>query len=118
VKDGLMAVPAQRVRRRGSDGVVEAPGTRMGKDDGNIHQFAAQCNCPCRDRKAILGQAGRAFKAGKPMQNFASGEAKFCMSSVKPGSGMVKEKSSRRTLVLAYCRTRIRVWDNPPIAPE
>jgi hypothetical protein len=71
-----------------------------------------------RARKAISSQAGRAFEAGKPMQNFVSPEAKFCTSSGKPGFGVVKGKSSRRTLILAYCRARIRALDSLLIAPE
>ena len=43
VQNDLVTV-AKRLRRRAGNGVVEAPGIRMGKDDGNFHQFAAQCN--------------------------------------------------------------------------
>jgi hypothetical protein len=52
-----------------------------------------------RARKAILNQAGRAFEVGKPMQNFASPEAKFCMSSGEPNSRGDKGKSSLRTMI-------------------
>jgi hypothetical protein len=50
-------------------------------------------------RKAILNQAGRVFEAGKPMQYFASPEAKYCMSSGEPNSRGDKGKSSLRTMI-------------------
>ena len=50
VKNDLMAVPAQRLRRRAGNGVVEAPVIRMGKDDGNFHQLTAINHPPALPR--------------------------------------------------------------------